>query len=710
MLNHSLSGIERFGVWWEPSDKQYIASYRAIGKKSGGMGEVYLVESPEFGLLVAKTSRDDRNKQTISTELFRLEASVWLDLDEHPNIVKASFVDEADRKPFLFMEYVPGPSLQDILQALKGKPLPLDRAIDYAIQFSHGMEHVHDKNVIHGDIKPANCLVSRVDDLVRITDFGISRILQRYTYGRKNNPGTLPYMAPEQFYGNVDQHSDIYSFGVMFFQMLTGRFPFDETLIKEGSDMRQTLYQLHRTYPRHPPSDFYSRVPLVLDQLVLDCLQISYTARPSGFTEIKTRLMEGYKAVTERSYRRIEEIEHIGVRITWNNKGVAFLQLKQYARALECLQEAEEVYGEDADVYANMSLAYEGLGDWDKALEYCKRALEMEPERQGALSIKQRLLFRLGRSEESVQILDDLLRLDPQNLRAIRAKVGILLEMDKETGAAKAAELALQVKTSDAEALNQVGEILGLVGRITEAEEYFSKVLMQLPDDPYALVGKGVCHKQRHELSQALACFKRASMQNPRLFSAWYHQGDCLHRMGHKHEALTFFSHALSCASVDPEEKYAVSAALFCARELINRSRSSGNVAEEAFALETIGRIFFRIGDYPAGFACLIQALGHFKRIDEQCYRIVYNEVLTTRGRLGQLDPDLPDPGGRIKQVREYAASQSRLLGPLFGEQLAEGVMDAGYFQMAPILQQLFEIDSWLSPGELRDVWNEILG
>jgi serine/threonine protein kinase len=220
-----------------------------LGK--GGFGIVYLIYSRAADSFFAlKTFRDEYLDDPDTRARFKEEAQIWVHLDSHPNLVRAYFVDQIKRRLYVGMEFV-APDEKGI-NTLEGylahQPLALERSLRWAIQFCSGMEHAYSKGILnHGDIKPANIMITRNGDL-KITDFGLSRALhglegsgetsngdekglERLTLisdGRSRRiAGTPPWMAPEQFEGTADARSDMYSFGVVLYQMEHGgQLPF----------------------------------------------------------------------------------------------------------------------------------------------------------------------------------------------------------------------------------------------------------------------------------------------------------------------------------------------------------------------------------------------------------------------------------------------------------------------------------------------------
>jgi len=202
-----------------------IAHYKVIEKiGEGGMGEVYLADDTRLNRKVALKFlplhflSDDNAKAR-----FVREAQSAAGLD-HPNVITIFEVSEFDGRPFFAMQYLEGDSLRDIIS--RG-PIPVEKILDIAIQVASGLKHAHEKNIIHRDIKPANICVDH-SGRAFILDFGLAAVESDEALTQAGTTlGTIGYMAPEQLQGKeIDGRSDIFSLGVVLYEMLTGTAPF----------------------------------------------------------------------------------------------------------------------------------------------------------------------------------------------------------------------------------------------------------------------------------------------------------------------------------------------------------------------------------------------------------------------------------------------------------------------------------------------------
>jgi eukaryotic-like serine/threonine-protein kinase len=227
---------------------------------SGGMGKVYYATDSRLGRAVAvKMLRDDLAHDERFVERFRREARAAASLS-HPNVAGVYDYGEDEGRYFIVMEYVDGRDLARVLR--EEGPLSPDRAARIGAQVADALAHAHAAGLVHRDVKPANVIVLD-GNRVKVTDFGIARAAGDATLTAAGSVlGTAQYISPEQAEGNsAGPQSDIYSLGIVLYEMLTGAVPFtgDSAL---GVAMR------HVTDTVPPPSELNGDVPKAFDQVV----------------------------------------------------------------------------------------------------------------------------------------------------------------------------------------------------------------------------------------------------------------------------------------------------------------------------------------------------------------------------------------------------------------------------------------------------------
>jgi eukaryotic-like serine/threonine-protein kinase len=256
--------------------------YRIVRKLgSGGMADVYLAEDEELGRRIAIKILNDRHANDESfVERFRREAKNAAGLS-HPNIVAIYDRGEAEGTYYIAMEYLDGRSLKELVVA-RG-PLPIGDAIDATRQVLAALRFAHRKGVVHRDIKPHNVMAD-ADGRLKVTDFGIARAGVSQMTEAGSIIGTAQYLSPEQARGAaVDQRSDLYSVGVVLYEMLTGKTPFTgETPVE--------IAMKHLSDPPRPPSLERPDISPDLDMVVLRALAKSPDDRYQTAEEMDAEL------------------------------------------------------------------------------------------------------------------------------------------------------------------------------------------------------------------------------------------------------------------------------------------------------------------------------------------------------------------------------------------------------------------------------------
>ncbi|MEK7866535.1 MAG: serine/threonine-protein kinase [Planctomycetota bacterium] len=268
---------------------------RPLGK--GGMGTVYLATDPRTGARVAvKTVSADVTDGGQTLKRFAKEVEILSRL-EHPNIVRALGPLERDGDSWYFaMEYVEGRTLAAILKEC-GRLEP-ERAAFFLREVLLALEAAHAQGVLHRDLKPSNVLVDR-KPRVMLSDFGVARAvdLTRLTTSGMAL-GTPAYMAPEQIEGrDADERSDLYSVGVMAYEMVTGRLPF-------VAENPYAVLKMHQETAPRPPRQAFEDIPPALEAAILCAMAKSPAQRFSSAAEFRAALVGAFPSGEDEAVRR----------------------------------------------------------------------------------------------------------------------------------------------------------------------------------------------------------------------------------------------------------------------------------------------------------------------------------------------------------------------------------------------------------------------
>ena len=260
------------------TEGMYIADrYEILGKVgAGGMSDVYKAKDLTLGRFVAiKVLKAEFSEDINFVTKFRSEAQAAAGL-EHPNIVNIYDVGSENGLHYIVMEYVEGITLKTYIEK-KGQ-LSFKEAVSIAIQVGRGIEAAHNKNIVHRDIKPQNIMIS-TEGKVKVTDFGIARAATSNTIS-SDVMGSVHYSSPEQARnGFVDGKSDIYSLGIVMYEMVTGRVPFD-------GDTTVAVAIQHLQEELVPPSVYAPNLPISMEKIILKCTQKNPDRRYASMTAL----------------------------------------------------------------------------------------------------------------------------------------------------------------------------------------------------------------------------------------------------------------------------------------------------------------------------------------------------------------------------------------------------------------------------------------
>ena len=271
---------------------------------AGGMGEVYRALDIKLNRPVAiKVLPEALASDPERLKRFEQEARAASALD-HPNIITIHDITEAEGIHFIVMQYVEGKTLRELL---KEGPLELNKTLDSAAQIADGLSRAHDKGIVHRDLKPANLMVTE-DGLVKILDFGLAKLAGPGDLTEASTKdvdlhtkeghvlGTAPYMSPEQAQGKkVDSRSDVFSFGCVLYEMVTGQRAFPE------DSMAGVMASIIRGEPQKV-SDSVPSVPLDLERITTRCLRKEPERRFQSMADLRVELLEVQEAVKSGSF------------------------------------------------------------------------------------------------------------------------------------------------------------------------------------------------------------------------------------------------------------------------------------------------------------------------------------------------------------------------------------------------------------------------
>jgi len=540
---------------WEPGE---VIDNRFKVQKclQGGMGIVYIaVDTSDLRLFAIKTFQDQFLWNRKIIKMFVREAEVWVKLGKHRHIVEAKFVRNIDGKPYIFLEFIQG---MDLNSLLKKEPLDIIVALDFAIQFCSGMMYANEKlGIIHRDVKPSNCMITE-DGILKITDFGLVQIFHERTdkelKGKAGKisgdlkitqtgafKGTIPYMAPERFRESAAEiQSDIYSFGVMLYEILTARKPI------EGESIDEWMTKHLREVPR-PPHRLNRKVPEDFSLLVMKCLEKEPSSRYTDFRELRTELLAIYEKVAGVTYPLEDEEEQISI---------------------------EELLAEGASM--------EALGQHREALHSYERALRLDANSSQGWHGRARVLATLGRKNEAIKSFERAVALKPDNAMVWYDGGNFYFQSGDYREALRCYERSLQLDPKLAEVWNKKGLILDIADRVEEALKCYDEALKLNPRLADAWNNKGNLFFKKRNYNQATQCYDEALSINQRLTRSWYNKGNIAVICNSFQDALAFYQKAID-AEPDYTQAWMGKAHVYVRMNQLREARAS---VESALAVE----------------------------------------------------------------------------------------------------------------------------
>lgn len=497
----------------------------------GGMGVVYKAVQKGTNRLVAlKVMLSGSMASSAQSRRFLREAQATAKLD-HPNIVAVFTMGEHEGYHYFTMPYVEGTTLDSVIQDEK---VPLRTKLEALIKVARALQHAHDKKILHRDIKPSNILLDRGGEPY-LSDFGLAKLLDSDSHLTQTGQalGTPFYMPPEQVQGNkseIGPASDIYSLGVVLYQILTGKLPFTAELLTD-------LYRKIVEEDPVPPREHDPKVPLDLQAICLKAIEKKPRFRYSSAIALAndlTRFGKGKKVqagrleagkILSRVHRHLWRSPRLMAGIAlgsllllaftlwprpatdwrkpWKAAQTAFAR-GDYPKAIENL---ERVKGHPEEVDALLGKIYAALAQkaktslsekrYEQALGYIACAVQPSAE---LLLLKSRILQARGQSEEMRMELARLNELKPTG-----EELGSMGDMALKSGyfqdAHRYFSAALQMQPGAGEMKKRLAQTLLYWGRYQRAKEYYWQLDVH---DPEIALGRSIIYYEEGDYHKAL--------------------------------------------------------------------------------------------------------------------------------------------------------------------------------------------------------------
>ena len=542
----------------------------------GGFGIVYLVYSHKTKSAYAlKTFRDEYLEDITTRERFRKEAQVWIELERHPYLVRAHFVEKIAERIYIAMEHIApdDEGLNTLEGYLRSRPPDLAQTLRWSIQFCHGMEHAYSKGIkAHRDIKPANIMISS-DKTIKISDFGLAGVIgesksisgiklsiQQNKVGFSCQTmedvgfGTPTHMPPEQFINaaGCDERSDIYSFGVVLYQMASGgKLPFLASLpindeYEESRRFWIEMYKLHEQAP-------IPKINTPLSPIIIRCLEKNPINRYFSFKELR----QDFETLLKKLTGEVVKVPELKELEAWElyNKGFSLDWLGKSQDAIACFDRAIKINPRFADAWYNKGAVLGRFGKHREAIACYDKALEINPRDAVAWCNKGNSLNRLGKPQEAIACCDRVLEINSRDAVAWNNKGFALGELDKYQEAIACYNRVLEIDPRDAVAWCNKGNSLNRLGKPQEAIACYDRVLEIESRDADAWYNKGNTLGKLGKYQEAIACYDRSLEINSRYAAAWYIKALVEDKIGRRHDAAFSYKRFIELAPTQYAEQ-----------------------------------------------------------------------------------------------------------------------------------------------------------
>lgn len=647
----------------------------------GGMGEVYLCLDLEQKRPIAlKTFQARILGNHPVRQAFDAEVKTWIALEKHPNIVRCYSIDLLDYQPFMTLEWVVGAEGRgtDLRGWLRQGSLNPRLALDFAIDICRGLTHAAQRQpgIVHQDLKPENVLIAQ-DGTAKITDWGLATVARHiaiqvdehvpsgsyvryHTLIGNKMAGTPPYMAPEQWCGeDVDQRTDIYAVGCILYEMLMGQRPY----------MASTARELrHQHLFARPPTLKRPGTPASLAEVIESSLAKRRGDRYATAQELLVRLSEIYKRWFAEPPRALPATEAFTA-ADYNNRGIAYLQLRLYDEGLADLQIASKIDKGMPHPYVNRGILFADLKRYDEALIELQQAIGLNPAMPGCFIARGSVLAAIGRDEDALHDFDQAVAIDPKSVQAWRLRGNLNRNLKRFDAALRDYDEAAGLAPRDVGLVSDRAMTLCELGRYGEAVASYEGAFKLGPPDANLYVARATLFVHIGRSEEAISDLTRAHELGLDDETVESLLGNLHAKVGKLHEKLRILSRV-----IELDSRYAPAY-----EDRADAFRAMGRYREAILDFAQCIELRPNEGSYHNGRGVAYHEIGRF------------DEALADFDLAAQLEPENADPYfnmGLIRQARgqlnealrcfEIAARLGYLRGAGFASEIRRQLSAAG--------------------------------
>lgn len=492
------------------------------GEGKSGMGVVYLVEERDrpYPIVLKTFQKDNKN----SIDRFKAEAKTWISLGIHPNLVEAFFVREINEQLFVGAEYIPPDEYgrNTVTHYLKQGGISNIYAIKWLAQFCYAMKFAFARGLkAHRDIKPDNLMIDNIGNL-KVTDFGLAKAFEAIVIGdNQSSPstnhnltsegyflGTLLYASPEQISepSSVDHRSDIYSFGIVLYQLISlGSFPYS----LEGKTTQESIALMHFVDPvieiNHP-----------LFSIVRKCLEKQVEKRYQSFDQI----LHDLSLIGDQLGIELPSVDLPDDCLDKERfrQALSLFNLGEKEKALDLLGKYQDDNIYDSAGWQLLGTFLMEMGRPNLALTATLKAQEFNPNSSQILNNLGLIYGRIGEQEKGIEFLIEAIKVDGYNSGAA---LNLAVAFAKVGHFSAAAEVILKALTltPDKKLLHfNAGNIAASAmqeGKHGQAIEILEKLIELDPEGPHHLFNLGNGYRLTGQIPRAITCYERVLKTKP---------------------------------------------------------------------------------------------------------------------------------------------------------------------------------------------------
>jgi tetratricopeptide (TPR) repeat protein/predicted Ser/Thr protein kinase len=485
-------------------DKKTIAGYtieETLGE--GGMGVVYRAVDPTLDRRLALKVIRRASLSAAAKERFLREARAASRIN-HPNIVTVYAAGEEDGYPYLAMEFVEGRTLRQVIDE---GPIPWDRSVQWTIQILDALDRLHQEGIVHRDLKPENIMVT-AEGVAKLMDFGVAHVAQSETLTQEGAiVGTVYYMSPEQAAGKkADPRSDVFSMAAVFFEMLTGEFPFP------GEHPMSVMYAITNVPPKRLeeyPIDAPAGLQAILDKAMeknRDGRYESAAAFRDALSALRDRTLGLGTAPAPSLKRRILQI---------GLPAAVVAVIAVVAFALFGRGGAPKPDRDLAVRHNELGHGAQERGDLAEARTEYLRATMADPNYSIAWNNLAMLAVAEGSLEEADSLLRRAVELDSTNAEALHNLASLRWDLEDSTGAENYYRESIRADSTQFPSYNNLGALLLARGRAEEAVRVLDRGLHFYPDEPHLLKNRGRAAEATGDDAGAIRYYEKGLEKDP---------------------------------------------------------------------------------------------------------------------------------------------------------------------------------------------------